>query len=348
MAVTDDDRSGASNVPAPSPGLSGGIRDLLLGQAPTLTRFDVVEQSGVDLATATALWRLLGFPRVADDAVAFTPLDVEALRESAELMRLGVVSMDSQAALIRTLARSFARLAEWQTQLITEIRLQSAATDTEHLALVEEVLPKIEAFQDYIWRRHLASASQALIAGEDSAEAGELLAIGFVDIVGYTSQSKKLDQSELIEWIENFESAVTGVVIDHGGQVIKTIGDEALFVTTGAREAAEIALILTARGRDEDDDFPAVRAGLAYGNVVRRLGDVFGPTVNIASRLTSVARPGTVVADRGVHDVLCPDHAPDTTRAEDLALRRIPNVNVKGYGRFDCWAVRRTKASRQS
>ncbi|WP_226995788.1 adenylate/guanylate cyclase domain-containing protein [Gordonia phthalatica] len=341
--MSDDDMEAAPRPREVSAELSQGLENLLLGEAPTLTRNDVVEQAGIDLGTASALWRLLGFPTVPEEAVAFTPMDVEALRASAELMRLGIVSIESQAALVRTLARSFARLAEWQTRLLAEIRIQNDATDAEHLALVEQALPKIEAFQDYVWRRHLASASAGLMTSEASAASGELLAIGFVDIVGYTSQSKKLDQGELIAWIESFEAAVTEVVVDHGGQVIKTIGDEALFVTTDPRSAAEIALVLTARGRDENDEFPAVRAGIAYGNVVRRLGDVFGPTVNIASRLTSVARPGTVVADRGVHEVLCRDHAPEETRADDLVLRRIPNVSVKGYGKFDCWVVRRAK-----
>ncbi|MBM7366683.1 adenylate/guanylate cyclase domain-containing protein [Gordonia hydrophobica] len=342
--MTDDDDTDELPTREISAELSRGLEDLLLGQAPTLTRSDVIEQSGVDDAVAVALWHLLGFPNVADDAVAFTPMDVEALRQSDELIRLGVVSAESQAALVRTLARSFARLAEWQTRLLAEIRVRNDATDAEHLALVAAALPNIEAFQNYVWRRHLASAAASLMTSEASAAEGDRTAIGFVDIVGYTSQSKKLDQRELIDWIESFEAAVTGVVVDHGGQVIKTIGDEALFVTAEARDAAEIALLLTARGQDPDDDFPAVRAGIAYGNVVPRLGDVFGPTVNIASRLTSVARPGTVVADRGVHDLLCRDHAPEGVRADDLTLRRIPHVSVKGYGKFDCWVVRRAKS----
>ena len=99
--------------------------------------------------------------------------------------------------------------------------------------------------------------------------------------------------------MEYFEDEMTRTVVDHGGRVIKTIGDEILFVADDPRAAAEVALLVTERGADEDDRFPQVRAGIAYGDVVSRLGDVFGPTVNIASRLTSVARPGTVLVDRG-------------------------------------------------
>ena len=80
---------------------------------------------------------------------------------------------------------------------------------------------------------------------------------------------------------------------------------------------------MTARGADPDDEFPEVRAGVAYGDVVSRLGDVFGPTVNIASRLTSVARPGSVLIDRGAHDALHRRHRPTrtTTSASTPASR---------------------------
>ncbi|MGN6161971.1 MAG: adenylate/guanylate cyclase domain-containing protein [Marmoricola sp.] len=326
------------------PPVADRIQQVLLGEEPSMTRIELAERSGVDLETAEILWRLLGFPHVSDTEVAFTSADLQALRLSKDLMELGVISPDSQAALVRTLARSFARLAEWQTRLLTEIGNDDEdVTDDDRVALVSEVLPRIETLQTYIWRRHLASASASSLTTEESATSGDHLAICFVDIVGYTSRSKELDEAALIDWVERFEAEVSGVVIDHGGHVIKTIGDEVLFVVDDAREAVEVGLLLTARGSDEDDSFPAVRVGIAYGSVVRRLGDVFGPTVNIAARLTSVARPGTVIVDQGVHDLLCREHAPEATRAEDIGLRRLPRTSVKGYSRLESWAARRPR-----
>ena len=129
--------------------------------------------------------------------------------------------------------------------------------------------------------------------------------------------------------------------------------------------AVEIALHMTERGADLDDPFPSVRAGVAYGSVVNRLGDVFGPTVNIAARLTSVARPGTVVVDLGAYEALSgrvdddaaddPDHSdhhglpghhglPADEVGDDAAayhFRRLRRVSVKGYSRLRAWAVRR-------
>jgi adenylate cyclase len=133
-----------------------------------------------------------------------------------------------------------------------------------------------------------------------------------------------------------------------------------------------VALTLTARGEDDDDAFPRVRAGVAYGEVTNRLGDVFGPTVNVASRLTSIARPGAVLVDRGAFDRLTgkdepPDTAPDGTplvaklidRATDeladispfaeqgdLRFRRLRRTSVKGYRALEPWLVRRAKGTR--
>ncbi len=329
-------------VDSTGPELVNLIQRLMLGEHPTLTRFDVAAKVGIDPAITQELWRLLGFPRVADDDIAFTTSDVDAARISMELMQLGVVSPESQAALVRTLARSSARLAEWQTRLLAEV--SEGISDEDYVALIGQVLPRIEQLQNYIWRRHLASASAALLITEGSAAAETQLAVGFVDIVGYTSRIKQLDEAEFVDWIERFEAEVTSVVVDHGGQVVKTIGDEALFVVEDPRSAAEIGLILTARGGDEDDPFPAVRVGIAYGTVVHRLGDVYGTTVNIAARLTSIGRPGTVIADQGVHNLMCADHAPAETRSLDLAFRRLRRRPLKGFSRLDGWAIRRPRA----
>ena len=310
----------------------------LLGDAPTLTRVQVTDRAGVPMEVATELWRLLGFPQTADDDVAFTEADVEALRHTRDLMKLGVLSPDRQAALVRTWGRSFARLAEWQTALLADVALESGDPAAQLHDLAEQVLPKVESLQSYVWRRHLASAGSRLLAVETAGSPATRLAVVFVDIVGFTSRSKEMSETELVQWIEYFEAECSGMVVDHGGRVIKNIGDEVLFVADDIRAAAETALVMTERGEDADDDFPSVRGGLAYGDVVARLGDVFGATVNIASRLTSVARPCTVLADDGAREAL----ATPEDRDGPFELRRLRRTSVKGYSRLQPWALRRS------
>ncbi|MFT4084504.1 MAG: adenylate/guanylate cyclase domain-containing protein [Nocardioides sp.] len=293
----------------------------------------MAEAAAVPAAVAVELWRLLGFPHAEPDEVAFTTSDVEALRLAGELQRLGVLSPDRQAALVRTWGRSFARLAEWQTSLLADVAREHGDDDVMALvSLADQVLPRVESLQSYVWRRHLASAAGRVLAVGGATAVP--LGIGFVDIVGYTSRSKSLTETELVGWVEAFESVCAGVVVDHGGRVIKNLGDAVLYAVDDVRAAVDIALDLVGRGEDADGepDFPEVRAGVGYGEVVSRLGDVFGASVNIASRLTSLAKPGTVLIDQGAADALA--------ESEDLRIDRLRRTSVKGYSRLQPYRVR--------
>ena len=204
-----------------------------------------------------------------------------------------------------------------------------------------------------MWRRHLASASQHLLDDAATLSSAETqMSVCFVDIVGYTTQSRSLDGADLVEWVDRFEQDTTTLVVDHGGQVIKTIGDEVLFTVPDPAAAVAIALALTARGDDAEDPFPAVRVGIAHGAVVRRLGDVFGSTVNAASRLTSAARPGTVLVDAGVHEALTDDDAsgrptdPEPGSEQEWRWRRVRRVPAKGFKHLEAWRVRRAPTDR--
>lgn len=349
------------------------IERALLGSKRTLTRKEVADRAGIPLDLAEELWQRLGFPHTEDDDLAFTEEDVTALELTRDLISLGILTPDSQAALVRTWGRSFARLAEWQVSLLAELALEHEDPQARLGDLMDAVLPNVELLQAYIWRRHLAaSASRLLGDTADGVGTASTLAVCFVDIVGYTGRSKNLSDHELVDWVEYFEDELTRIVVDLGGRVIKTIGDEVLFVTDDPVAAAEAALIVTERGADEEDKFPDVRAGLAYGEVVSRLGDVYGPTVNIASRLTSVARPGTVLVDRGAYEHLTQTLAedqvdPDTGQipaitklieraADELAelspysavgdyrFRKMARRPVKGYSRLEPWVLRRTRS----
>ena len=352
----------------------------VLGQPPCYTRAQVAAKAGVRLELAEELWHQLGFAHAADDDVVFTERDVQALRRTVELIDLGVLTDDSRAALVRTWGRSFARLAEWQVRLLAELSVTAEDPHQRIEELTEVVLPHVAELQDYIWRRHLASAAGRLLEGPATGGRTSQLAVGFVDIVGYTGRSKELTDGELVAWLETFEGHLTSSVTSYGGRLIKTIGDEVLFVADDALAAVEIGLIATARGADETDPFPPVRAGVAYGDVVSRLGDVLGPTVNLAARLTSLARPGAVLVDRGVYDSLRGQVEPGEEGAEtgtgegseeilslsriidraseelaemspfrvagDYRFRRLPRRNVKGYARLEPWLVRRSQESR--
>lgn len=323
------------------------LEPLLLGGPPELTRLEVSERSGVPLPFATLLWRYLGFAEVDDDVPAFTVADVEALRLTRQLIDSHVLNPTRHDGLVRTWGRSFARLAEWQAGLLAEIALESDEPMERLFDLAEDVVPMIEQLQSYTWRRHVHAVASRMLTVAESGADPNLQAVCFVDIVHYTSQSRTLSEEELVAWLERFEAGVLEIVVRRGGRIIKNIGDELLIACDSPVVAADIALEMVARGADEDDEFPAVHAGVAYGDVVTRLGDVFGPVVNIAARLTSAARSNTVLVDRGMYEALTgksdrtPGGAGDDSGSDrtPYRLRRIPRLRVKGYSRLHVWRL---------
>ncbi|MGH3352878.1 MAG: adenylate/guanylate cyclase domain-containing protein [Nocardioides sp.] len=307
------------------------VEALVLGQTPSLTRVDVAAAAGVPAEFAEDLWHQLGFPHAGQDEVAFTEADVEALRMTDELVRLGVLSEDRRAALVRTWGRSYARLAEWQTSLLAEVARERGGDEVEDLvALSGQVLPLVEALQDYVWRRHLVSAARRMLTVADASAVA--LAVGFVDIVGYTARSKRISDKELVDWVEEFEDTCSNVVVEHGGRVIKYLGDGVFFTFENVESAARTALELAALGDDKESQFPHVRAGISYGDVVLRLGDVFGPTVNIAARLTTLARPSSVVIDQSSAAAL--------EEVDGFQVEKMRRTSVKGYSRLQAFRLR--------
>jgi adenylate cyclase len=314
------------------------IERSVLGSARTLTRLDVAEQAGVPLERAIALWQALGFSATQDDeAVVFVEADVEALRMVSWLIDSGFIDPDDELTLVRTMGRSLARMAEWEIAELAASKLTGTviAEAPQLEEMIGSLLPVVEDVQNYVWRRHLANAAGRMLL-RPGGDGGVEMTVGFADIVGFTRRSRGLSSSEITRLVETFEAVSARVVTENHGRVIKTIGDEVLFVADDPVEGARIALALV---EIEEEDFPEVRVGLAHGPVVSRLGDVFGPVVNIASRLTTIARPGRVLIDRELHDVLKP-------MTEEFRVRRGRTTAVKGYTRLDTWTLNRPRPGR--
>jgi adenylate cyclase len=316
------------------------VTEALLGQAPTLTRLEVAKKSGLPPEVNAARWRALGFPEMADDDVAFTKADVDALKVTEALINLGFIERDSEESFIRTVGRTFARLAEWQVRgmLRPALEGESGTVSGRDLKQIEEILRLGSKVQDYVWRRHLVGAASRMVLQHSVDTDSEPACAGFVDIVGYTTRSRSMTSDELASLVERFESVVTDLITEHSGRVVKTIGDEIFFVVDDPREAAWLGVELTEQ-HVHDDSFPNVRVGMAYGDLLYRLGDVFGPVVNMASRLTSVARPGRAVVDKRFAELAKDEPG--------IRLRRMPRTRIKGFETVEPWALKRERIDRR-
>ncbi|SFL69504.1 adenylate cyclase [Geodermatophilus ruber] len=290
------------------------------------------------------LWRALGFPDVADDDPVFTDADVEALRLLSELIDSGFVDPSTEASIARAMGQSLSRLADWQTDMLADVLTRGdeetggprPISPEEAVATASMLLPLLRRVQDYVWRRHLAANAERVLAAAGPGDRREL-AVGFADLVGYTSRSRGMGGRELGAMVEDFESTATEVIARHHGRVVKTVGDGVLYTAASAVDAVEIGLELPDAWRAEDR--PPLRVGAAYGPVLTRLGDVYSPVVNLASRLTSIARPGSLLVDRVL--------ARQLRGLPAYRVRPLRRVSVRGYDNLQPWLVRRRPSTEE-
>jgi len=194
-----------------------------------------------------------------------------------------------------------------------------------------ELLPMMPQLMEFVWRRHLGAAARRRIMRASSSTPTEDVCVGFADLVGFTAQTQQLPEEALARVVDRFETIAYDTVISHGGRVVKTIGDEVLFLADSVTVAAEIALELSARYR-EDESLSDVRVALAAGSILERDGDVYGAAVNKAHRIVTVAYPGSVVVARDVVDALGDD--------ERFSCRSIRSHYLKDIGRVPLYTLR--------
>ncbi|GAA4508807.1 adenylate/guanylate cyclase domain-containing protein [Nonomuraea ferruginea] len=297
------------------------------------TSHQVAEMAGVPVYRARRFWRALGFANVADDAVEFTDSDVEALRTLLGMVSDGLYDEEHMLLIARSLGRATARLAESQAELGAEELDQAGVPLAERPRAwrrrAERVVPDLTGLLVYAWRRQLAAAAGRLAVQDLSAVR---VTVGFADLVGFTRLSRQITETELAALVDRFEGRSADIVTSYGGRVVKTLGDSVLFVADKSHVAADIGLRLVethAKGRG----MPELRVGLAAGPVVWRMGDVFGTTVNLASRLTALALPGTILADPQAAEELEDDRA--------FQLRAVDRLSVRGLGELVPFTVTR-------
>lgn len=318
----------------PEPDLGQAI----LGEDPLYNAAEVATETGVTLDQARRLWRALGFPEHGS-ARAFTESDVAAVSTLVSAIDSGLIDFDLAVTLTRAVGQTMARLADWEVAALVhrvEELSQGEANETPTqtgLRMLEEIGKPFEELLLYSWRRHLAAAVsrvEALSANEADLHTVQVT-VGFADIVSFTALSNELARDRIGDLVELFESRCADVVAAQRGRVIKSIGDSVLFVNDDAVAGYDTAEgIINVIGRDSR--MPDVRVGLASGPVLMRLGDVFGPPVNMAARLTAVARRNRIIIDGATAEMLPSDQ---------FETRRLPGRPVRGFGIVEPVAVRR-------
>lgn len=287
---------------------------------PLYTRDELVAELGISHAYAEKIWNAFGLPHGSGIDKPLDPDEVAALRllvHSEHTMPEPV-----QVATARAIGQAMARLADWQAD---QLRQLEANPDLPWS--MDEMAHALGQIQHHIWRRHLALALER-DAGHEHGDQADVT-VGFADIVGYTSLSRRIGFADLEEILDAFEERTHEIVVGLDGYVIKNLGDAVMFTFGDPRLAAMAAIGI--HRLSESAPIPALRVGLARGPVLTRLGDVFGETVNIAARLCGSARQGKTLIDESVAAALRDDNR--------FFVKSIPTLSVRGYRRLHAYTL---------
>lgn len=294
----------------------------------------VAASAGMAVEQVVQFWRALGFPDPRTGEILFSDADVEMLGTVAGLLELGITEPELAIQMARVIGSSLARVASAQIDSFELGATDGSASDEGFALQAGALLPTMPKVMDYVWRRHLKAAAERRMARlADATERGnDVLAVGFADLVGFTALSQQVSAQQLAVMVDRFETVAYETVAGLGGRVVKMIGDEVMFTVDDPALAVEIALTLAVAYHD-DEELSDVRVGVAWGPALEREADVYGPVVNLASRIVGIAFPSSVVVSDDVHAAL---EASDRYRWRSLRHRYLKDI-----GRVPLWSVRR-------
>jgi len=270
---------------------------------------EIAEQTGTELDFLIAVRRAMGLPIPDPDEPVYTEGDLESVRMT-EVFRAAGISDEEILDLLRTLGRGLSQTAETMRALTMRLVLEPGVSEHElaqrYAYAASQLSPMVGPLVTNLLTLHLRemAQSEALSAAERSG--GQLagsreIAVCFADLVGFTRLGELLPPDELARKAVRLE-ALTTEVIDAPVRLIKTIGDAAMLTSLEPEPLLDAALTLLDAAEAESEDFPQLRAGIAIGPALSRAGDWFGRPVNLASRITQVARPGSLLAEREVRE----------------------------------------------
>jgi adenylate cyclase len=311
--------------------------DLALRPGRRMTVGDVASAVGIDVDTIDALRRAIGFPPAAADEPVHTEFDLPMFELFAQANTF--FSLDELLHFTRVIGSSMRRIAEAAGEMFlrdVEAEWIDEGTVTE-LQRAQSSLSAIELARtapgvfEPMFRGHLelATRNTRLARSGNEDYSSVTMAVGFVDLSGFTSRSASLSSDDLLRFIVEFEGAAQDLVNANDGRVIKLIGDEVMFSAVDPDAACRIALGLI-DGLDADTGITA-RGGVAIGPMITAGGDLYGETVNLAARIADIAIAGEVLVNAAVRE-----------RAQGFAFEPAGRRQLKGFAApVAVWSLRR-------
>jgi adenylate cyclase len=290
---------------------------------------EVAALTGIDVEEGLRFRQALGLSRPGLDERALTEEDVRALRRLREFEDAGL-PRDGLFEVARVLGETLSRIATTVRLLVRELYLTPEIGERElsarYAAVSEELGPRLAAVMELILAMHLRDQVRNDAIGRAELRSGRMagaseVTVAFADLVGFTKLGERIPPEEL----GAIATRLVELATENGRppvRLVKTIGDAAMLVSPDAGALVETALDLVAAADAEGEEFPRLRVGLATGAALHRAGDWYGSPVNLASRVTDIARPGSAVIDEATREAV----------GEDLRWRwsALPPRRLKG------------------
>lgn len=287
------------------------VERALAGPGARYTPREIAELSGLDLELLQRFSAALGVPYAGPDERTATEADLEAARRAKSFRDAGMPE-DGMLQVARTIGMGMARIAEANRELTVRTLMQPGDTERDlalrFAAAAEHMLPLIGPTLVYAFQAHMLEQVRRDVIGTADLASGEIrgtadLAVCFADLVEFTRLGEEIAAEELGMVAGRLEEMATAVA-EPPVRLVKMIGDAAMLVSTEPKPMVEAALALIAATEREGEEFPWLRAGLAYGSALPQSGDYYGRPVNLASRITGIARPGSVLVDAATREAV--------------------------------------------
>jgi adenylate cyclase len=299
-----------------------------LGGDCDLTQKDLSEKSGVSVELLRDQRRALGLPQVPEDEKAFSDDDVEAARQVKAFLDAGM-DPEGLEEVTRVVGESMDRVARAVAQLTAGAVLKGGGNERDvglsYAAAARELGPIMGRQLEYVFKTQLREIVRNDVVSRAQIASGELpgsetINVSFADLVGFTKLGESLPPDE-VGRVAGRLSRMAADIAEPPVRLVKTIGDAAMLVSPDAEPLVKATIALVIAADEEGEDFPQLRGGIARGEAIGRGGDWYGRPVNLASRVTGIARPGSVLTTEEVKD-----EAEDAFRWSFAGKRKLKNV----------------------
>lgn len=285
------------------------VERAVAGGGPRYTPREVAEMAGIDLEVLQRTSAALGVPYPDPDERSVSEVDLEAAKRVKAFRDAGLPE-DGMLQVARTVGMATARIAEANRDLVIRTLMQPGDTEQDlalrFAAAAEHMLPLFEPTLAYAFRAHMLEQIRRDVLGAGEIASGQPgtatdISVCFADLVGFTKLGEQVETEELGLIAGRLDELATSVA-EPPVRLVKLIGDAAMLVSTDATAMAEAALRMVEAADEAGDELPRLRAGIAHGSVHVQAGDYYGRPVNLASRLTGIAKPGSVLLDEATKE----------------------------------------------